>query len=120
MHEKIKVGSFWSLKEKGFLHNFDSEIGFCSHRNLKAVLLFMDLSIITPFQMSGAVNVNSQITHAGTQWSSPSAAQGRHGPHSLMLFSLKQEFHHNSVVDILYKLNAGKQETLLTRTQLQK
>lgn len=120
MCEKIKVGSFWSFKEKGFLHHFYSEIRFCSHKNLKTVLLFMYLSIIIQFKMSGAVKVNSQIIHADTQWSSPRAAQGRHGPHPLLLFSLKQEFHHNSVVKLLYKSNAGKQESLFTRTEEQK
>lgn len=59
MRKKIKVGSFWSFKEKGFLPGFYGEIGFCSHRNLKAVLLFMYLSLITQFKMSGAVKVNS-------------------------------------------------------------
>lgn len=80
----------------------------------------MYLSIILQFKTSGAVNVNSQIIHADTQWSSPSAAQGRRGSHSLMFFSLKQDFHHNSVFKILYKSNAGKQESLFTRTQKQK
>lgn len=71
----------------------------------------MYLSIITQFKMSGAVNVNSQIIHADTQWSSPSAAQGRYAPHS-MLFSLQQEFHHDSVVKILCKSN-GKVRVLV-------
>lgn len=118
MCEKMKVGSFWSFKEGSFLHVFYGETGFCSHRNLKAVLLFMYVSIMTQFKMSGAVKVNSQIIHADMQWRSLSAAQGRHGPYSLMLFSLQQDFHHNSVVKIFYKSNAGKREPLFTRTEI--
>jgi len=77
------------------LYDFYSEIRFCSHRDIKTVLLFMYSSIIMQFKMSGAIDVNSQFIHTDTQQSSPSAAWGRHGPYALILLSFKGEFHHN-------------------------